>query len=161
MAQVILKVVLPKNKLFDFKKFTTASVKVLNKTRDDIQKEFEKTTATWKGKPSFRGDRATTSKMRSQMWANSDKWVWVVRGTKPHIIRPRSAKMLSFKSGFTSKTIPRRIMSRRGGSSGMQVFAKVVNHPGTKARDFDIVVAKEQQPKLTKAMKRAIKQATP
>jgi hypothetical protein len=43
---------------------------------------------------------------------------WVNDGTRPHIIRPKNAKVLAFKSG------------------GRTVFAKVVHHPGTRARPF-------------------------
>src|SRR5687768_15335342 len=39
-------------------------------------------------------------------------------GTRPHIIRPRRAKALRFKVG------------------GKVVYAKVVHHPGTRARPF-------------------------
>jgi hypothetical protein len=39
-------------------------------------------------------------------------------GTRPHVIRPRNAKVLRFTVG------------------GQVVFARVVNHPGTKARPF-------------------------
>jgi hypothetical protein len=43
---------------------------------------------------------------------------FVLRGTRPHIIRPRRAKALRFEVG------------------GGVVFAKVVRHPGTRANDF-------------------------
>lgn len=39
-------------------------------------------------------------------------------GTRPHIIRPKNAKALRFRVG------------------GRTVFAKVVRHPGTRARPF-------------------------
>jgi hypothetical protein len=39
-------------------------------------------------------------------------------GTRPHLIRPRRAQVLRFKVG------------------GRTVFAKVVHHPGTRARPF-------------------------
>jgi hypothetical protein len=39
-------------------------------------------------------------------------------GTKPHVIRPKNAKVLRFNVG------------------GQVVFARVVNHPGTRARPF-------------------------
>lgn len=45
--------------------------------------------------------------------------VYVIHGTKPHIIRPRTKTVLSFTS--------------RGGG---KVFAKIVHHPGTKPNDF-------------------------
>jgi hypothetical protein len=45
--------------------------------------------------------------------------VWVVKGTRPHVIRPRPPKKaLRFTTG------------------GRIVFAKRVNHPGNAARDF-------------------------
>ncbi|MDJ1137926.1 hypothetical protein [Streptomyces iconiensis] len=53
--------------------------------------------------------------------------VYVVNGTVPHIIRPVSRKALRFNVG------------------GRTVFAKVVNHPGTRPNDF-----------LTKALRTAI-----
>jgi len=39
-------------------------------------------------------------------------------GTRPHIIRPKNAKVLRFKVG------------------GQTVFARVVHHPGTRAQPF-------------------------
>lgn len=44
--------------------------------------------------------------------------LYVVNGTRPHQIRPVRAKALRFTVG------------------GRVVFAKLVNHPGTKANDF-------------------------
>lgn len=44
--------------------------------------------------------------------------MYVIKGTRPHIIRPRYRKALKF-------TV-----------SGSTVFARVVHHPGTKANDF-------------------------
>lgn len=43
---------------------------------------------------------------------------YVNNGTRPHVIRPRNAQALRFRIG------------------GRVVYAKVVNHPGTKARPF-------------------------
>jgi hypothetical protein len=39
-------------------------------------------------------------------------------GTRPHVIRPRNAQVLRFRVG------------------GQVVFARVVNHPGTRAQPF-------------------------
>lgn len=44
--------------------------------------------------------------------------MYVIRGTRPHIIRPRYRKALKFRV------------------QGRTVFARVVHHPGTKANDF-------------------------
>lgn len=43
---------------------------------------------------------------------------YVLRGTRPHIIRPRRARALRFEVG------------------GRVVFSKLVHHPGTDANDF-------------------------
>lgn len=44
--------------------------------------------------------------------------VYVINGTRPHIIRPRRARALRFQSG------------------GRTVYATVVHHPGTSANNF-------------------------
>ncbi|WP_329368700.1 hypothetical protein OG896_24480 [Streptomyces sp. NBC_00669] len=44
--------------------------------------------------------------------------VYVIYGTRPHIIRPRRARALRFTAG------------------GRTVYATVVHHPGTQANDF-------------------------
>lgn len=44
--------------------------------------------------------------------------MYVIKGTRPHIIRPRYRKVLKFTM------------------SGRTVFARVVHHPGTKKNDF-------------------------
>lgn len=44
--------------------------------------------------------------------------MYVIKGTRPHVIRPRTRKVLKFSV------------------KGHTVFAKVVHHPGTKANDF-------------------------
>jgi hypothetical protein len=50
--------------------------------------------------------------------SNHPASVWVIRGTRPHLIRPRRRKAL------------------RWYGSGGPVFAKLVRHPGTAARNF-------------------------
>lgn len=56
--------------------------------------------------------------------------LWVHEGTAPHIIRPRHAKALRFTVG------------------GRVVFARYVNHPGTRARPFLRNAALEEIAKL-------------
>lgn len=56
---------------------------------------------------------------------------FVHNGTDPHIIRPRNARALRFTSG------------------GQVVFARYVNHPGTRARPFLWNAAAEEVSRLT------------
>jgi hypothetical protein len=55
--------------------------------------------------------------------------VYVVRGTRPHVIRPVNASVLVFEA-----------------SDGKMVFTHLVNHPGTKADPFMQDAAEKPQP---------------
>jgi len=84
--------------------------------------------------------------------------VFVVKGTKPHEIRPRFAKVLRFfPSALMLAGGGSRTGSRLGGPttlSGMQagalkpIFAMVVHHPGTKPNPFIRRTAEIVRPKL-------------
>jgi hypothetical protein len=69
---------------------------------------------------SIRVERRSFLGFRSRWTIGSDvEYADMVHdGTRPHIIRPRRAKALRFRVG------------------GQVVFAKVVRHPGTRARPF-------------------------
>lgn len=57
---------------------------------------------------------------------------YVEFGTKPHVITPKNKKFLVFKSG------------------GRTVFAKKVNHPGTRAYNYMRDAFEENKPKIAK-----------
>lgn len=69
---------------------------------------------------SIRVERRSFFGLRQRWTVGSDvEYAPMVNGgTRPHIIRPRRAKALRFKVG------------------GRTVYAKVVRHPGTRARPF-------------------------
>ncbi|TDC29495.1 hypothetical protein E1211_25900 [Micromonospora sp. 15K316] len=50
--------------------------------------------------------------------SNHPASVFLIRGTRPHLIRPRRRRALRFEAG------------------GRQVFAKLVRHPGTKGFNY-------------------------
>lgn len=67
------------------------------------------------------------SKLIGGVENTADYAMFVHDGTSPHVIRPRRAKVLTwFPTG-----------------GGPQVFARKVNHPGTKARPFLFMAAQE------------------
>lgn len=77
---------------------------------------------------SLRGKASRTWTLRPQFTVSSnvDYAPMVHDGTRPHIIRPRTKQVLKFNVG------------------GQVVFAKVVHHPGTRARPFlDRALAEE------------------
>jgi hypothetical protein len=69
---------------------------------------------------SIRADPPRVFSLRGSVTVGSDlEYAAMVNdGTKPHVIRPKNAKVLRFNVG------------------GQVVFARVVNHPGTRARPF-------------------------
>lgn len=101
--------------------------------------DYQSTTRTWKHKPSFRiahkGDSVTVG-------TDDEIYGYVDKGTRPHTIRPRRAKVLRFSSGYRAKTTPGSLGSGSGGATGGAVYRRFVQHPGTKARRFTELVQK-------------------
>ncbi len=61
-----------------------------------------------------------TGVLELQFWSYEvDYTKWVIRGTHPHVILPKTAKILAWK-----------------GADGLMHFAKRVNHPGTAPNPF-------------------------
>lgn len=84
--------------------------------------------ASWKATQTTRGDGAEL------LFQNTAPHAPYVFGpTRPHVIRPRSARVLAFPSG--------------AGGGGKIVFARRVNHPGTRANDvIGRTVARVERP---------------
>lgn len=137
---------------------------IYNKARavgNAIKKDFEATTKTWNHKPSFTVDVSTKGQGPAVLVGTSDEiYTYVNEGTKPHAIFPRKAKVLRFQGGYKAKTSPGNIGSSAGGASGPTLFRPFVQHPGTKARKFDEVIAKKWQPLFKKEMQAAMAEAT-
>lgn len=111
-----------------------------------VIQDFEQATRTWNHKPGFKITRDADS---TSVGTDDEIFGYVDGGTRPHDIRPRG-KRLKFQGGFKAKTTPGSLRSGSGGSSGAFVFAKVVHHPGTKARNFSKLVNERAQKLLEK-----------
>lgn len=59
-------------------------------------------------------------------------------GTRPHIIRPKSKRVLRFPAQGTATTLGGRVRA-----GGKYAFAKVVHHPGTKPQPFLVPSARK------------------
>lgn len=129
---------------------------------DDIEKDFKRTTKTWKRKVKF-VKIVALGKDRIEILVGSDDEIYryVNEGTKAHVILPKRFLRLRFKGTFTSKTVPGVIDARSGGSSGSDVYSTGVIHPGTQARNFDDAITKlwktRMKRRLEKAMREAVK----
>ena len=123
----------------------------------ELLKDFERTAATWTNKPRWR-----VRVGRSGVSVSTDDAIWgyVDRGTRPHVIRPRRAKRLAFAGSYTAKTRVGSIIARGGGPSGSTVFAREVNHPGTKPRNFTRLLKRKWDAKWPRDMQKAINRAT-
>lgn len=67
----------------------------------------------------------------AQVVARARYAVFVERGTRPHVIRPKNRKALRFAAGPGG----RRLSGRPRVGAGV-VFARIVHHPGTRAHPF-------------------------
>lgn len=160
MAGILLRSITPKpGAMFDLSKFDSDAAKILNKTRDEIEKDFNSVVATWNDKPVFRGKQATSDSLISRMWGDKNTWIWANRGTRPHLITAKKAPALRFQTGYRRKTTPGKLSSRPGGARGPFRSAKSVMHPGTEAGDYDKASAEKQAPILADNLVEAIKKA--
>ncbi len=64
---------------------------------------------------------------------------YVEFGTRPHVIRPRKGRFLAWPANASG----RRLSGRARTNAGPMVFARKVNHPGTKAQPFLVPGAKK------------------
>lgn len=84
--------------------------------------------------------------------------IFVNEGTRPHEIRPRNAKMLAFnwtKGSYYSKPEGGGKWQYKGKQDLGLFFAKVVHHPGTKARPFMSMIAAQSTPEILNAFSAA------
>lgn len=118
--------------------------------------------ASWEHKPDFKAMKRVTKDAISvyvyPTGPHRDIWQWVSRGTKPHIIRPKRAKVLAFPEIYEPRTTVRGPGYKGPGkSSGPTVFAKEVHHPGTKARHFEEAWGRWAKTWFRKAMENAMR----
>lgn len=136
--------------------FKAAYSDVLREVAEEIKGDFEDVTRTWNHKPKFiirvmeRGGRLGITVSTSDVI-----FMYVNYGTKAHVIRPKRAKALVYRSGYQAKTRPGFIGSKPGGATGATVIAQEVHHPGSPARKFDVVIARRRQKSLQSKMDRA------
>lgn len=131
-----------------------------------IQREFEKTTTTWKGaKPTFKtlislkGGEAVVLVSAAGNSEGAQKWQWLNDGTPPHIIKAKNVPNLIFRDGrgFKAKTKVKTFSSSSGSNTGMWVRKKEVSHPGIKARDWTGEISKLRRKRFSKIMQKAAK----
>jgi len=142
-------------------------LEILNALRKEgtVQKKLlRQTTAHWSGdKPTFTAEISLTGGDANLLVGpigntmGVKKWVWTDEGTKPHIIRPKRARALRFRSGYKSGSRPGTFVTGRSSYSGGWVSAQIVHHPGTKARNWSSLLLKERFLPFNTAMNAAVR----
>ena len=130
-----------------------------NQAADEIEVDFQKTTASWTNKPIFEKLVDLGPPITVLVGTDDEIYGYVDLGTRPHVIRPKRAKALRFQSGYVAKTTPGVIGSSAGGPFGDTVFSRGVNHPGTKARNFSKGITELWQTKFKRKMEQAMSSA--
>lgn len=149
------KVILPKRLVSDPARMGRAIANQLNMTALAVKVDFGVTVQTWSDKPSFtieaQGDWSRT------VGTDDDIYAMLNEGTGPHVIAPRRGGVLAFRTPFQAKTLPRSISSGPGRRGANVAFTRgVVHHPGTKAREWDTVIAEKWDRLFAQQMQRAI-----
>ena len=148
--------------------FREALLEEMQRTGEDIKRDFQKTTATWDHEVEFevlmslrgglRGALTKGGTFLSVLVVTDDRiYGYVNDGTEEHIIVPKDAKLLRFRPFYIPKTQPGLIRSISGGAFGNEVFSEGVVHPGTEARKFDKTLEKKWEKPFKRRMEKAMK----
>lgn len=131
---------------------------VTDKELKDTQREFEKTTKTFKMSVVFKIKRFANG---GEVTTNNVIYGYLDGGTKPHVIAPVRAKTLRFNSvGFISKTRPDTLNVRAGRKASPPTrYPLKVHHPGMKARNYSKIIAKRSEDRYARNMQKAIDNA--
>ena len=152
MSATIIK---PKGSVFKPEQQRRIIQNTLTATAKAIKVDHDVTTQTWHNRPTF--DIKSPAPFERTISTDNAIYSMLDRGTKAHIIRPKSARgILRFPGAFQSKTLPNQIMSRGGSTGGGTVVARVVHHPGTAARNWAKVIAKKWQAQVGAIFQRAL-----
>lgn len=133
------------------KKMEAANKRLAQGIRDD----YAKTVRTWEKKPKFKVIRVRDPSGAIVFEISTDNFIYKIvdEGSEPHIIRPKPDNptgFLWFRSPYNAKTKPNVLGSGKGGiAAGAKLHrATEVRHPGTKARNFTLMIKKRFQLKV-------------
>lgn len=150
MVTIRFSAIIPKHNPVPVKALNAALTRALSETVALAKSDFERTTRTWTRKPTFVVVAPFIDGQDLSALAGTDNVIYgyVVKGTRPHAIYPRRAQFLRFRGGYRAKTRIGVIGSRAGGAFGATVYSRGVQHPGTQARKFDMVIAERRRKNL-------------
>jgi len=122
--------------------------------------------ANWRNKPKF-NTRKTIKPDKIFMTVfptgeNKKIWIFVDKGTKPHVIKAKNVPTLKFRTGYQPKTLarPARTVPGGGKSTGPFISKVQVNHPGSEARNFTKQIAEDIKPDFKRVIENAFKRTS-
>lgn len=128
-------------------------------TTKDFEAMLELPTRNWNHKPKFlRRVEARQTEIVGETSTSQDLYVWTSDGTRPHLIRPKTGHVLAFKTQIRAKTRRGSLLSQAA-QYGKPVFAQVVHHPGTEAREFPKAAKKDARQSMWVRMNLAMRLA--
>jgi len=70
--------------------------------------------------------------------------------------------LLRFRTGYVAKTLarPARTVSGGGKTTGPEVRAKLVHHPGSEAREFSKTIAKDIEPDFKRVIENTFRRVS-
>lgn len=162
MQTIKIKVIKPEK--MNQRAFEAALLRSLEDVEKGILKDFTGTTETWTKKPDFEhGHTINPKQATAYVQTDNEVYRYVNDGTEPHRIPKAGNARLHFqwggKGSYKPKTRPQQFGSRPGGPSGPMVNRAWVRHPGTKAREFDKIIAKRWKSLLPRALRSALGKA--
>jgi len=149
-----MKLIIPKKLIADPAKLVRTLTNALNGVAKDIQVDFKVTVQGWRHRVEF--PIASPATYSRRVSTDDEIYGYVNDGTRAHRIRPKGGGVLVFQTPFRAKTVPNQIMSGPGGTGGATVFSRGVNHPGTKARKFDVAIKEKWDKQFGAIMQRAV-----
>lgn len=145
------------------KTMTAEIAKATTDTLNTMKHDFERTVRGWNTRVIFTTQKSlkvSGDSLRGSVGTDNKIYGYVNNGTRAHIIRPKRAKALRFRTGYRPKTQFRTLISKSGGGAyGPYAYAQVVRHPGTAPREFDVTIADMRQPDYEQAVRKAIMKA--
>lgn len=145
----------PRSLVLNPQKFARAITNGIDAEAERVKSDLAATTETWEDKPQFvirnNGPYVRTITTTHAIW------VMLNAGTRPHVIRPKNGKVLTWMgNNYRAKTRPGKLTSYKGGNNNTIIYAQEVQHPGTEARDWDEAAAKKSRREFPKQMQRSI-----
>lgn len=127
--------------------------RAIEREQKKIVKALEQATGAWQRPVAFESN--VDDDEGATISTEDNRYKWVDEGTRPHVIRPRNARILRWLPGSNVRNeIARR--QARADQRDAAVYAKEVNNPGIRPRSFTDNVMRRRKRYVYKAIENAL-----